>query len=102
MNITGSIRSHNKFTRTARSPARRGAAPRCASPPSSPRPIPYPPFCATLALRPLAALRTLPQVLQERLFGPLGLAHTTFAVDVSPDASRARGYLLSDGDSLDV
>jgi len=46
--------------------------------------------------------RTLSQVMQQRLFTPLGLTHTTFAVDASPDASRARGYLLSDSDPLDV
>jgi len=46
--------------------------------------------------------RTLSQVTQERLFAPLGLAHSTFAMDANPDQSRARGYLLSDGDPLDV
>ncbi len=45
---------------------------------------------------------SLAQVLQTRLYTPLGLSRTTLAVDASPDASRARGYLLGDDTPLDV
>jgi len=46
--------------------------------------------------------RTMSQVLQERLLNPLALGRTTLAVAANPDASRVRGYLLSDGPPLDV
>jgi D-alanyl-D-alanine carboxypeptidase len=46
--------------------------------------------------------RALGDVLQSRLIIPLGLAHTTFAIDAAQDVSRAHGYLLTGGDPLDV
>lgn len=40
--------------------------------------------------------------MQTRIFDALGLANTTFAVDTTLDPQLAHGYLMGDGDPIDV
>ncbi|MET0908571.1 MAG: serine hydrolase domain-containing protein, partial [Ilumatobacteraceae bacterium] len=44
----------------------------------------------------------LGEEMRTRIFEPLALEHTTFAVDAAPDGEMAHGYLMGDGDPIDV
>ena len=46
--------------------------------------------------------RSLREEIEGRIFVPLGLEHSTFATDATPDPTLARGYLLSDEPAWDV
>jgi D-alanyl-D-alanine carboxypeptidase len=46
--------------------------------------------------------RPLGDEMRTRIFDPLDLEHTTFAIDATPDATLAHGYLMGAGDPIDV